>query len=177
MKQSYLWLLPLFFLGIIACGGDDSDESVIGEGPNVDVGKDNTTDLVVTGGVDYGYTTALVLGYINIDPLQMPLVQRYGVKFGENKESLESTANSVDISDRQFVTILNGLEPGKTYYYRYFVYTGIFTYGEILSFTTEKVPNEIEAIEIHPDFSSCKSIGREVHHNTLVSILNFFTVL
>ncbi|MBQ9231150.1 MAG: fibronectin type III domain-containing protein [Prevotella sp.] len=112
--------------GGTSAGGNDDN----GGGSNVNTGKDNTTDMVVTGGLNTaGMTFAEVLGYTNIPEEYKKEAAKegfsfyVGVKYGESPNNLNKEAHTY-YDGRAFSVDITNLEANKTYYYRSFLRWG-----------------------------------------------------
>ena len=132
-KVCLFFMMTITMVALVGCsgggtsaGGNDDD----GGSSNVNTGKNNTTDMVVTGGLKTaGMTFAEVLGYTNIteeyktSAANNGLVFRVGVYYGESEGALTKKEYGT-LSGRSFTVTLKGLKAGKTYYYKSFLEWG-----------------------------------------------------
>ena len=150
-KLLYFMLTAALTLGFSACGGDDDDESnSLNNGTNASMGVNNTTDPVVTGGVqEVGMSYADLLAYYNSIPNVPDAYLLFGVDYGESKDNLDKQCYGMR-SGRTITIKLNDLKPNTTYYYRAYMDVGSEYYreknnngSEIGSFTTN--PFKVDA--------------------------------
>lgn len=146
-------------LSFTACSSGGDDDGGKGSGGSGDLGKNNTTDLSVTGGVkSTGMTYAEVTCYANISSewensaRLNNLKFRVGVMYGESEHSLTEIEYGY-MNGRSYNVILRNLKSQKTYYYKSFVEWGnsgiigneywesfdILETGKTVSFTTKAV--------------------------------------
>lgn len=135
-KISFVFTVILSMATLLGCSsGDDNNQETIG--------KNNKTDVAVTGGVtEFGLTYALINGYVNLDKLPSS-VKSEAIGVEVNREPDMSGSSSTETSeelnaDNQFEVVFTGLDAGIKYYYRTYVRgnDGVTRYGEIRSFTT-----------------------------------------
>ena len=184
MKKCY-WIFCLFAIVLMGCSGGGDGNG--GNDYNPNSGKDNTTDVVVTGGVQQvGMTYADVLGYQNAwDISQMDDIAAggfIGVEYGTSQNALNKTARYSSSSGREIYTTIRGLLPNTKYYYRALVGAGSnYVRGsEILSFTTKEAAftgrmttGQAEDITfkhatISSDINTSSLNAKEVFHKGLV---------
>lgn len=148
MRKNVFLMFAILSLTVFLFGCSSNDDIV------EDIGKNNKTDVAVTGGViECGRTYAIIKGYCNLDKLpssvkckefgvQICLKETFDRLWGKEgdiikKESLQE--------DNHFEVGKGGLWMGETYYYRTYVLGNddITRYGETRSFTTtnEKFDN------------------------------------
>ena len=145
----YFTLMAAMMLAFSACGGSDGDDGGGGNGgSNANMGANNITDQVVTGGVlETGMTYAKVKGYVNgcDNASQLStLNQGYfiGVEYGTSEHSLNSIANvTASVLDKRTLNIvIRDLKPNTKYYYRmrWSGYDVYFVGEQTGSFTTKE---------------------------------------
>ena len=115
-------------LSFTACssGGDDGDDrgGSGNSGSSASTGSNNTTDFVVTGGVqEVGMTYVKVRGYVNgyNNPSELEFIQSYiYVDCGTSQNSLSRSQNiAIRVLDKRTVEIVvKRLKPNTKYYYR-----------------------------------------------------------
>ena len=132
---SYKSILPFMAMLMIitflsSCSKDDDNSREDSSGYNLDMGKGNTTDLAVTGGVQtLGMTYAKVLGYVNItsdyrsSAIANNLLFRVGILYGESEDNLTNSEIGT-LDDRTMSVTIRGLKAGKTYYYKTYLEWG-----------------------------------------------------
>ena len=122
-----------------ACGDDDEPYSTPAPTPVSDDPEKNTTDPVVTGNAtDVDYTSVTICGYVNNDDPQAIL--EMGIAYGTDENASNGgrvTASQFDpgTNSRRFTVKINGLWPGRTYYY--YAFAGQKTANKILTFATK----------------------------------------
>ncbi|MCH5307412.1 MAG: fibronectin type III domain-containing protein [Prevotella sp.] len=135
-------------LSIVGCSKDDGDGAP--SSPNGNTGSDNTKDIAVTGSVeDITPQSASIKGYINVDQAQVMLIQDFGVEYSTSSSFYGSSYAQVSgYTGREFVVWVDDLEPNTTYYYRTYVHqlSGLYHYGQTLSFKTETVKPTISDV-------------------------------
>ena len=141
--------------GFASCGSDEDEDNQIV--PSADTGKDNTTDMAVTGGVvSVSQFSAIVNGYINLDQSLVLLVQDFGVEYSTSSDFKNSFYSKVPgYSGREF-TVELFLRPNKTYYYRTYIHqiSGAYVYGKTMSFNSSTV-----SLDITPSYSQATIEG------------------
>lgn len=132
---------------------DDQPAKPSGEAPDANVGADNFTDEVVTGGcAELGATYIVLYGYVNnATPSEMGIIYDTDQKF-PNKQYAYSSAFDPGTSNRRFHVNIEGLDKGQKYYYYAFIKKNNLEYTaeEIYSFTTND--------EYGPDDTSAKDV-------------------
>lgn len=143
MKKNY-YLFLLVAILTVSCGGGGGDSSDGRYDYNPNTGNENTTDIVVTGGVQsVGMTYAEVIGYQNYwDITEMNEIDKggfIGVEYGTSENNLNLRAPYKSSSDRTIYVKIRELEPNTKYYYRTLVGAGNnwVRGSEIGSFTTK----------------------------------------
>lgn len=130
--KSILSFMAMFMIiiSLTCCSKDDNNSRERNSSSNLNMGKDNTTDMAVTGGVqDVGMTYAKVLGYVNISAdyrssaIANNLNFRVSVLYGESENNLTNSEIGT-LDDRTMSVTLRGLKAGKTYYYKTYVEWG-----------------------------------------------------
>lgn len=155
MRKPLSFLLCLFAAIAVGCskGDDGNDFGDENPGGNVasnsspDMGKDNTTDVVVTGGVEaVGMTYADVLTYQNNwtdneDLGHLRAGGYIGVYYGSSPSSLTKYVRCSSFDGRTIHTTIDHLEAGKTYYYQAIIGDGDtdFKGSEVGTFTTKDI--------------------------------------
>ncbi len=138
-----------------ACNGDNNDE-------DLDSGSGNKHDVAVTGDtVEVGWTTATVLGYINLNQLPQSVTQKrmgivyweaesYTVKDMENIEYLSSYGHwegtNCFFKKNCLSVELTRLLPSTSYSYRTFLISsdGTYYFGEeIKTFVTQEMKHNV----------------------------------
>lgn len=155
--QQWLCALLVLATGVVcftACNKEDEEN-------NSDKGKNNTTDLVVTGGIgsssigDDDEIQVEVSGYLNMpDELKATLglgVQMFGVEVSTDKSfpanATKQTAGSRLEDNRKFTVTVGGLKENTLYYYRSFFGAGeTFVCGTIESFTSPSIAEALGAL-------------------------------
>lgn len=163
--KSWQWLCALLVLAagvttFTACSKDDEGMDIVIDNPakgtnyDPDKGKNNTTDLVVTGGVSssaIGEDDAIeieVSGYLNMpDELKATLglgVQMFGIEVSTDQSFPENatkrTAGRRLEDNRKFTVAVGSLKESTLYYYRSFFGAGeTFVFGAKESFTTPSI--------------------------------------
>lgn len=176
MHNWKFFLLATLLLGFVSCSSDnDEDENgpavkdEQNDTPSADKGKDNTKDLVVTGGIENismdwdGAFTANINGYVNLSD-SMKLLYGGLMKFGIEVSTDETFPSGMTYGymgtpiyntikkegklkdDRQFTIPFENLYQNTKYYYRSFIQTGenIPIYGKTDSFTTKDVETMVQ---------------------------------
>ena len=159
------WLCALLVLAagvatFTACSKEDEETETVIDNPDKgksydpDKGKDNTTDMVVTGGIgassigEDDMVAVEVAGYLNLaDELKATLglgVQIFGVEMSTDQTFPENatwrTAGKRLEDNRKFTVTVGGLKENALYYYRSFFGAGeIFVYGTTESFTSPSI--------------------------------------
>lgn len=132
-------------LSVASCSKDDDD---IGNDANI--GNGNTTDMAVTGRISQISTSSVTIkGYINIDQAWAMLIQDFGVEYSKDAGFSQSSHQSVPgYTGREFSVLLYDLDPNTTYYYRTYVHqlSGMYNYGETMSFTTKNIQLSVSDI-------------------------------
>lgn len=159
------WLCALLVLAagvatFTACSKEDEETETVIDNPDKgksydpDKGKDNTTDMVVTGGIgassigEDDMVAVEVAGYLNLaDEVKATLglgVQIFGVEMSTDQSFPENatwrTAGKRLEDNRKFTVAVGGLKENTLYYYRSFFGAGeIFVYGTTESFTSPSI--------------------------------------
>ena len=156
------WLCALLVLAasavcFTACSKEETEAAI----DNSDKGKDNTTDMVVTGGIgasSIGEDDKVAVeasGYLNLpDDVKATLglgVQLFGVEISTSQSFPENatsrTAGQRLEDNRKFTVTLGGLKENTLYYYRSFFGAGeIFVYGNTESFTSPSIAAALGAL-------------------------------
>ncbi|MBR0202238.1 MAG: hypothetical protein IJQ44_07250 [Bacteroidaceae bacterium] len=156
------WLCALLVLAastvcFTACSKEETEAAI----DNSDKGKDNTTDMVVTGGIgasSIGEDDKVAVeasGYLNLpDDVKATLglgVQLFGVEISTSQsfpENATSRTAGLRLEDnRKFTVTLGGLKENTLYYYRSFFGAGeIFVYGNTESFTSPSIAAALGAL-------------------------------
>ena len=168
--QQWLCALLVMAAGVAtftACSKDDEIETVIN---NPDKGKDNTSDMVVTGGIgspSIGEDDEIqveVSGYLNMpDELKATLglgVQLFGIEVSTDQSFPENatkrTAGQRLEDNRKFTVTVGGLRENTLYYYRSFFGAGeTFVCGTKESFTTPSIAEALGTLTT----DDAKSVG------------------
>lgn len=142
---------------------------------STNIGKDNYTDIAVTGGQNYiSYSCAELIGYTNIGVLSLTGVE-IGIILSDKENPDENNGRKFitrSLEDERKFTISISKEDGYTlkpntkYYYRTYVKSGeLHMLGNIESFTTLKVPSTIteavNAYDIDYNHATIKCIFEE----------------
>lgn len=149
-------------LSVVCCSKDEDSETIeqnvgIGSDGNADgsgsansnAGSGNTTDMAVTGGVtDITTWGATIKGYVNVDQTLAMLIQDFGVEYSVYEGLSPNYSYHAEVqgyTGREFSVSLRDLKPNTTYYYRTYIHqmSGMYQYGETLSFTTKDVYWEV----------------------------------
>ena len=127
---------------------DDGDEieepeKSNGEAPDAEIGADNITDEIITGGcAELGYNNIVLYGYVNnVTPTQMGIIYDTDESF-TNKKYAYSNSFDQGTSNRRFRVTIQGLRTGQKYYYYAFIKKGDIEYSaeQVYSFTTKDNP-------------------------------------
>ncbi|MCR5561593.1 MAG: Ig-like domain-containing protein [Bacteroidales bacterium] len=140
-RFSVLAVLALSLVGA-ACSPENINPSESGEG---DGGDDiNKTEVSITVGADNLSAISVVLkGKANFKS-SVSSDLRIGFQYSKQSGILPSNSTIVDAeeadSNYNYSTVITGLEPGTTYYFRSFVrQNGMDEYGETKPFTTKEL--------------------------------------
>lgn len=155
-KLLSIMLMASMVLSFNACGGDDDGVSNSqNNASNANMGVNNTTDPVVTGGVqEVGMSYADVLAYYNSIPGAPDAYLWFGVDYGENKDNLDKSCSGMR-SGRTITIKLTDLKPNTTYYYRAYMDVGNEYYKErnnngteIGTFTTKPFEVDVNGLTV-----------------------------
>ena len=149
LERTFTFMVMFLVVACLSCSRGDDDGGT--QGSNPDMGKDNVTDMAVTGGVEStGMTCAKVLGYVNgFSPDDLLVVSQggfVGVEYGLSEKFLTERARYAVSDGRTLHITIKGLRPNTKYYYRTMVEAGNSDVGiirhtasQIGSFTTQSV--------------------------------------
>lgn len=168
MKNLFFYLFALLLsVNFYSCNKDDNELSKPDD-YNEDIGKDNFTDLAVTGGVLQVSTSSCdFLGYININAATSDASKlTFGVEVSryENFKSPQRLKTTQLLNNRE-IRIVAKYEfyDDTDYYYRTYVYNGKFyTYGQTLTFKTKKLINasKVENISVKSPVSATITLSK-----------------
>ena len=150
MKHFQYLAIVAIVMGFTACGDDPDSISP-------DTGKDNTTDMVVTGGVaeksitDAGTINVEFTGYLNLTDemkLTMESLIEYGIEISTDEDFdymgvcwREESQNG--LKDGRSFVVSCSLDEKTKYYYRAYLsqseYNSMKIYGKAVSFTTSGI--------------------------------------
>lgn len=151
LERTFTFIVMFLVVACLSCSSGDGDDDGGSRGSNPNMGKDNVTDMAVTGGVEStGMTCAKVLGYANgFSSDDLLLVSQggfVGVEYGLGENSLTERARYSVSDGRTLHITIKGLRPNTKYYYRTIVEAGNSDVGiirhtatQIGSFTTQSV--------------------------------------
>ncbi|MBO5614218.1 MAG: hypothetical protein J5905_06915 [Prevotella sp.] len=135
---SICMLISLFCICLSSCGGDGDSQD------NGNDGRNNTTDVAVTGSVsNIERESANISGYVNLNLITISYGEcEYGVEIGSNM------IKATSLIGRSFSITAKGLIPNHEYKYRTYVKVKDITYyGNYNVFRTKSITNYLEDLD------------------------------